>query len=475
MKKKYFDLIKNLGLFFIASFLPNAIAFFMVPLYTRCLSTAEYGMVDLLFNTIYLLLPVFTLQIQDAVMRFALDKSYEPKDVFSVGIRITAVGFLALSAFCMLFWGVGLVKLEPVLLAFFLGNYLATALYQILSFFCRAVDAVKVLTVASVLNMVIMVGCNLLFLLQFHWGLYGYFTASFLGTIVSTVFIFVKAGLWKYICWHLKSPSTGKEMIAFSVPLIFNSLSWWVNNASDKYVLTFFCGVSVVGMYAAAYKIPTILKVFGDVIAMAFSISAIKEFDRRDTDGFIGRSYSMISLFMTVCCSVLMLGNVFLAKILFGGEFFEAWRYVPPLLLSVLMNQLSYSCENILVGAKKTGIISKTAIAGAVINTVLNFVLIPLWGAYGAGIATAVGFTCFWAFRYIHLKKIVALKNNIKKECCSYGLLVFQAVLAYWGNRFLLLQLLLLAGILLLYRKELQQVWEEGKSMIKKCKTGGRA
>ena len=49
-----------------------------------------------------------------------------------------------------------------------------------------------------------------------------------------------------------------------------------INNASDKYILTYLCGISVVGIYSVAYKIPTILSVLGTVISKAFTVSAIK-------------------------------------------------------------------------------------------------------------------------------------------------------------------------------------------------------
>lgn len=455
MTKKSAELMRNLGLFSIANFLPNVIAFFMIPLYTRYLSTAAYGKVDLVFNTVQLLIPVFTLQIQDAVMRYALDEAYDKKDVFQVGFRITGTGFLMLALGCLVVGQSRLTGLEPSYLVLLLACYLVGAWYNVLSFFCRGIDEVKAITVASLLNMVVVLGGNLLFLVKFRLGFYGYFAAYLLGMMLSISFLVCKAKIWRFFEWRFQNKSVKKEMVRFSVPLILNSLAWWINNASDKYVLTFFCGVSAVGMYAAAYKIPTILKVFGDVIAMAFSISAIKEFDWRDEDGFIGKSYSMISLFMTVCCSVLMLCNVWIAKILFAGEFFAAWKYVPPLLVSVLMNQLSFSCENIFVGARKTKIISITAVLGAVINTGFNFALIPVFGAYGAAVATAIGFTCFWAFRYYKLKQCIAIKNNPKKEYISYLLLIAQTVLAYFGNCFWYLQLLVLAAILALYTKEI--------------------
>lgn len=463
MKEKYMELLKNLGLFFIAGFLPNALAFFMVPLYTRCLSTAGYGTVDLLINTVQFLMPLLTIQIQDAVLRYAMDKSCDKREVFSIGMHIVGGGFFLLCIVCTGLQLTGMIKLAGGYLFFFLLNYLAGALNNVFSFFCRAIDRVKILTVGSVLNMLLVVICNLLFLLKFQWGVYGYLAANSIGMLTETFYIIWKAKLYRYFEPKVRNKTLCKEMLHFSAPLILSALSWWVNNASDKYIVTFFCGVSAVGVYSVAYKIPTILKVFSDVIAKAFSISAIKGFDPGDKDGFMGKSYSMFSFVMTVVCSLLILSNVFLAKILFAGEFFEAWRYVPPLLLSILMNQLSMSCESIFVAAKQTKTISWTAAAGAIINTAANFLLIPKFGPYGAAVATAIGFVCFWGLRYNRLTKIVHLKNNFKQEVFSYLLLTAQAAVAYQGNRFWYIQVLILCLILILYRKFLGEVF----SMLK--------
>ena len=96
MNSKYKYLAKNTLLFFIASFVPKVLSFVMVPLYTRCLSTSDYGTADLLTNTAQLLMPVLTLQIQDAVLRFAMDRNYNKSSVFGIALRITNMGFLLL-------------------------------------------------------------------------------------------------------------------------------------------------------------------------------------------------------------------------------------------------------------------------------------------------------------------------------------------------------------------------------------------
>lgn len=483
MGEKYAVLVKNMGLFFIAGFLPNVLAFFMIPLYTRCLTQSEYGAVDLLLNTVQLLAPVFTIQIQDAILRFAMDDTWDSGDVLRIGVCITMIGFGILCIACLtpcLLWLFGIPfwggdAFDGLYVFFFIISYLAGTMLNIFSFYCRGINQVKTLTEGSLLNMALFVGFNLLLLWKWKGGMYGYLTANFISTAGNVLYIFFRQKLYarmrrRQLTQAAKRAETelAKEMTRFSVPLIFSTLSWWINNASDKYILNFFHGVSIVGVYAVAYKIPTILKVFGDIASMAFSISAIKEFDTEDADGFIGNSYSMISLFVVLCCSGLILGNQIIARILFAREFYRAWHFVPPLLFSVLMNQLSMSCENILVAAKQTKAISFAAVTGAAINTAANFLLIPYFGAYGAAVATAIGFTSFWAFRYWKLKKTVRMQNDLKRECASYVLLILQCATAYWGARFWYVQALVFVWILILYKEKLSRLFQAIKKYEKK-------
>ena len=91
-------LIQNVFLFFLASFIPKTISFFMVPLYTECLSTLEYGTIDLITTTVQLLLPILTLQVQDAILRFSVAGQDDPRKVFSIGLRIVSAGFVFLAS-----------------------------------------------------------------------------------------------------------------------------------------------------------------------------------------------------------------------------------------------------------------------------------------------------------------------------------------------------------------------------------------
>ena len=454
-KAKY--LVGNIGLFMIATFLPKTLTFFMVPLYTSCLSTIEYGTADMLTNTVSLLMPVLTLQIQDAVMRYALKEDYSKEEVLSVGVKITLIGGGLLIILLVVLVNIHVVTIDIYFLLFLCLNYFTGSLNNVLAYFCRGINKIKVITISSILNSLLTIGCNLLFLLVLHWGLYGYLIANSIGAAVRVLYIYFGAQLYKNFIWKNRSNVIVKDMIGFSIPMIFSALSWWINNASDKYILTIFKGVSIVGVYAVASKIPSILSAFGEVIAKSFSISAIKEFDSNDTDGFLGKSYGTISFCMVCICSLVMIFNNNLAKIMFAKEFYIAWKYVPLLLVSIMFNQLSLSCENILLGVGKTRIISKTALIGACINTFLNFILIPKFGAYGAASATAFGFFITWVIRYKKVVIYVKLKNNVRKEIISYLLIMIQMFLACFGDLYSFIQIAILGLVLIIYFEEFKK------------------
>ena len=88
MKKKSKKLLSNTLLFFIGNLGSKFIQFFMVPLYTYTLTTAEYGTTDLVFTTVNFLIPIFSIQISDGLLRFGLDKNNNNQDLLKSSMYI---------------------------------------------------------------------------------------------------------------------------------------------------------------------------------------------------------------------------------------------------------------------------------------------------------------------------------------------------------------------------------------------------
>ena len=449
----------NLILLSIGTFVPKALSFLMLPFYTSYLSASNYGTADLLNNTCSLLMPFLTLQVQDAVMRFSLLGKEKKENVLITGFGIAVIGGVILFCVCALLRGS--LSLPPGFLLFLCILYFVNALQNIFTYFCRSIDQVKTIAVSCTIQSAITVGCSLLLLIPFRLGLYGYVLGHILGVSSAVLYLFFQAGLGRYILKGRFQQELVTKMVKFSVPMIFSAVSWWVNSASDKYILTFFHGVAVVGVYAVSGKISAILSSFGSVVSASFSISAIKDFDPEDTDGFLGVVYSSISFCSIILCSILILCNLPLAGILFSNEFFEGWKFAPPLLVAVAFAQISLSCQNILLAVGRTDSIFSTTFFGAALNTILNLLLIPHFGAYGAGLATMAGFVAAWLLRYIEIGRYIRLKHHFRKELLSYGIVLLQMTAAYRGNKYIVVQFLLFVCLCALFRDDMNLLYRK--------------
>lgn len=453
---KFKDLSINTILFTISNFGSRLVSFLLVPLYTYVLSTEEYGNIDLVTTTVFLLVPILTVNVQDAVLRFALDKDNDPREVISVGIRMTWISSLILGAGLSVVSYFGLLSFEKKYTYFLFLSFVITSLNNILSMYMKAQNKVRIMVVFGIISTLLTCVLNIYLLLWVKMGVTGYLVANVVGHVAAVIGMMYFGKVHKDFSLRVNR-KLQHDMLVYSAPLIANSLAWWINTASDRYILTFFCGVAVNGIYAVSYKIPTILSTLQSIIYNAWSISAITEFDENDSDGFIGNVYSIYSCFSFISCSVIMLLNIWIAKVLYANSFFEAWKYVPPLLVGTVFNGISLFEGCIFTAVKKTKDVSKTTIIGAIVNTFCNIILIYSIGAIGAAIATLMGYFVIWVARSVKLRNIIKMRVNWKIQIISIIFMFLQMLLALAG-RFVICQLICLIGILICQRKLIKKV-----------------
>lgn len=438
------DLSINTLLFTISNFGTKVIMFLLVPLYTFVLSTKDYGKLDLVTTTVQLLVPILTLNIQDAVLRFCLDKEYNSVQSAKVGIKVASIATLILGGGLLVVYHLPFFKLSIMYSVYLYLSFITNAFNNIFSMYLKAINKIRLLVICGILNTLITCLLNILLLLVFKLGVLGFLIANIAGVSLSIIIMIIGSGILKTA--NVKIPQgLFKTMSIYSLPLVANSVAWWLNNASDRYILAFFCGAAVNGIYAVAYKIPTILSTIQSVFYNAWSISAITEFDEEDSDGFIGNVYMTYSCVSVLGCSALLICNIFIAKMLYAKEFFEAWKYVPPLLVGTVFNGIALFEGCIFTAVKKTKDVSITTVLGAVVNTIFNFTLIPFIGALGASLATMIGYIAIWVIRTLQMRKIIRIKADWLSLVISFIILLVQCAIAllfkqfYWQIPFVLL------------------------------------
>lgn len=468
--ESYKYLGKNIGLLTISNFGTKLLAFFLVPLYTTVLSTEAYGIYDLINNTASLLIPIFTINISEGVLRFCLDKNEKREDIFSIATRINLIGLV-----CILV----LLGFNHVLLLFpsidkykewFLLLYLTNSIYQFICNFVRGMDDVLGLSIAGAILSITSIVCNIVFLVVVKWDLMGYFLAFIVGNLSAILFFIFRLKLWQYVDLSVKNSRLQKEMITYSVPMILTTISWWINSASDRYVVIAFCGIAVNGIYSVGYKIPGILNVFQSIFNQAWVLSSVKEFDPEDKDGFFSKTYNTYSCLMVIVASVIIILTKFIARIMYAKDFYGAWIYVPFLTIAIIFGAMSGYIGGIFSAVKNTKAFSLTVMIGAIVNIILNVLLVKKFGAIGAAIATMVSYFVVWQIRMIFAKQYMNLRISLIRDYVAYLILIIQSGLiiclaesiAVYIAMFILFVLLSL-----IYRNELMRICRKICGLIK--------
>lgn len=430
-------LIKNMGILTISNFSSKILVFLLVPLYTSVLSTKEYGTYDLAVSTATLLYPILTLNIVDAVMRFLMDKESDKNAIAFIGMKYVSISSVLFAIFMIVIYITNIWSDINGLEGYILAYYISYVFNQFFIQFAKGLEKVKDMGIAGVLSTIVTIVANLFFLLIVKWGLDGFFLASIIAQMVSAIYLFFRTELYNYLELKRHSITLQKEMIIYSVPLIATVVGWWVNSCADKYVVTFILGVSANGLLSISYKIPQIINTIQGIFVQAWQISAIKEYGNSDTNEFYGKIFTIINLIMCIICSLLIFMTRPLAHILYAKDFYEAWKYVPFLLVSSVLNCASGLLGPILSAKKDSKAMMWSAIIGASVNIIMNIVFVNLIGIQGATFATVVCSYIIYTIR----KMAVGNDIHIQNYSCillTWLLLMIQSLIeSYMLNYFL--------------------------------------
>ena len=448
---KYQTLAANTILMSAGTFGSKLLVFLMVRFYTGCLTPAEYGTADLITQTANLLIPLVSLDITDAVFRFAADRQGRRAEAFSVGLRVITLGSAGTLAVIALLQGVPAVRAYGFLLASFV---IASCYHGLCAHFVRAQGNTGLFAIQGLFNTALFIGLNVLFLAVFHWGIRGYVLSTTAANLLTTALLIWKARLWRDL---RPGPKRGlrRQMLRYCVPLIPTAIFWWIMGVSDRYMVKWFLGSDANGIYAVAYKIPTILTILATVFMDAWQLSAIAESsgDRQAHLRFYGRIWDAFASAVFLCAGGIIALSPLLIRILADEPYYDAWRYIPMLTLSMAAAAFSNFMGSVYVVTKKSTASFWTSLVGAGTNILLNLWLIPRIRLQGAAAATFASCLAVFLIRLVNARRLLPFPLSVGKLALGVGVLLLQTawLLSRWPGRILAqcvgLLILLLLGL----------------------------
>ncbi|MBQ8348655.1 MAG: oligosaccharide flippase family protein [Ruminococcus sp.] len=407
------NLAKNTGILAIGTFLPKLASFITLPILTGYLSKAQYGTYDLIITLASLFLPAVTLQIQTAAFRFLIEVRSEEKKIKSIisNILMFIVPISLLGVIILYFC---LYKIESRIRLLVCCYYLFDIVVNVFRQIARGLSKNLNYSLSAIISSVLQLIFVVLFVFVLKINLFGAVLALTVSEILSALYIFLSVRIYKYVDIKAFDKSELRRMIAYSWPMVPNSMSMWVMRVSDRLVLTFFRGVSANAVYAVANKIPQLLTIAQTTFTMAWQENATIVSKDEDAPKYYSTMYRTLFDLMAGAMMIIIACTPVLFAILVRGDYSEAYIQIPILLLAMFFYAMSTFLGGIYVAYMKTKNVGITTIIAAALNIIIDVSLVHFIGLYAASLSTLVSYIFLFFYRIIDVRKIVPINYDKK-------------------------------------------------------------
>ena len=407
------EFAKNTVILLLGKFMTQLLTFLLLPLYTYKLATDDYGYIDLLQTYISLLVPILLLQLDSAVFRFLIEyrnDSIKQKEIITN------------SAICIFFISIVIIFISVILNKFFTINYFCLIILNILALMInfyflsisRGFSDSVTYSISSIITCVITFFVNFVLILLCGFDARSILIASIIANLCAAIYICIKKNVYKYISFKNLSKEILNELLKYSIPMIPNVISWWIVGLSDRTMITYFISITANAIYSVACKFSNLINSIFAIFNISWQETASIHINDDDANEFFSKMIlSIYKLFVILSCGIIgLLPLVF--NIFIGNEYIEAYKYIPILILANICYVMDGLLGGIYVARKMIKKVAITTTISAIINIVINFLLIKKIALFAATISTLIAYFSITIYRYWDIKKFMNIKLNIK-------------------------------------------------------------
>lgn len=381
--------VKTSSIYAVGNVLNSVGSFLLLPLYTNYLSVGDYGALELLYASAAVIMGLLSIGIAHATLRFY----YEYADSSD---RNAVVSTNLIASFVIAATGVGLLALarEPIVQLVFGGSQyerafllvLATLLFDLstqVSFaYLRAREYAWQYVWFSFAKLLVQIGLSAYFLVGRGWGiegvLLGHLLAVCLLWLALTGFTLAHCGLRFHA--HKLTP-----ILIYSAPFLFTTVTSLISTQLDRFLLNSYISLQAVGLYALAAK-------FGSVLSLlvaepfnrsygAYRFSIMNTPEAPSIQARVVR-YLMVGSALLALAIAYFTGDIL--RLMSQPEYWGAADVLPVLLFAAVIGMAVYPLQTGILYQKKSKHIFYIGVATAAASALVNFLLIPAYGVFGA-------------------------------------------------------------------------------------------
>lgn len=403
MKISFFrSFLKDSGIYMLPTFLSQGVNLFLVPLYTRVLSPADYGAIDMLKVFSGLALLVVALEISQAFGRFYADEETErgKKVISSTSLFFTVLTFLVFLLICQIF--------APSLSVIILGAEGLISFFRIGAIYIAINGVVLFINIQfryelksknyAVNNIILFLVTALLsvFLAYFlKMGLMGMVIALLIGSFVSLVY-----GIWLLRSSYMIKMDIKrlKEMLRFSLPFVPSGIAIFFTAYMSRIMINYYLSLTEVGLYGIAYRLASVVILLISGFNRSLMPLVYKHYKEK---GIPDQITKVFRLFISIALVFFVGLSLFAPEILIlltTPDYYASSEIVIYLVPGILLSQMYIFGPGLAI-AKKTRIIMWVSIGSGILTIVLNWIFIPVLGYKGAAIATLITYFIVFVVR----------------------------------------------------------------------------
>lgn len=422
-------LMKNTMVLGVTSFLSKGVSFFLMPLYTACLTPAEFGISDVLISTAVLLLPLVSMNAPEAVFRF-IAGGENRGEVLGAGVVSLLPGAILFLLLLPMFSGFSVFS---DYLFLFLCYILCAGAHSFAAHLARAGGDYFLFSAQQLFCTLLTVFLELLFLPILSFGVKGYLSAILLADAISAAGLILILNRRGELRPARFSRSLLFSMWRYALPLIPTAGLWWVIALSDRYVLLHYHGEATTGIYAAAGKIPALLTFAAGIFLEVWRYASLRV-GKSNRPVFFGKIYGWFLPVIFALTGLLISFGGSVVSFLFSSSYSDATMLIPVLSLASFFSVLCSFLGSVYAVQLSTWRSLLTAMAGAGVNLLLNFLFIPTLSGQGAALATLLSWMLVFMLRSMDCKRILDFPQRLGKTAFSFLLCSLATVCSVAGS-----------------------------------------
>jgi O-antigen/teichoic acid export membrane protein len=422
------NIIKNFIIYSIGNFGSKFLGFLLLPFYTFYLSTNDYGYFDLITTTLTMLMPLITFQIVDGLYRYLLEAKSENQKclIISSSFSIVIRNLLVANLVYILFSLFVSFKFKYLILIQLNVSIINSVWMEI----ARGLRNNVEYSIAGIMTTGFTMICNIILIVFFNFRVSGLIIANIIAALISISYLETVIKVRKYLYFNFQNNNSQipKMLLSFSLPLLPNTLGWWIMSVSDRYILNYYQGMAANGIYAVANKFPSLIILVNSIFYLAWQESSISEYNAKDRDEFYSKMFNQFMKLQFTLTFILLAFTKLLMSYMVNSNFSTAWKYVPFLYFSALFSAFSSFYGTGYLSSKQTKGAFTTSVYGALLNILANLLTVPYIGIQGASLSTMAAFLLIWILRVHQTKRYFAINIEMPK----LFLLALIAIVLIW-------------------------------------------